>query len=80
MVRKTFTLYLFRYFLCLINSLLGLLFVLYQKRRESESFVKTNDQGTADLSDMPLYAVVNKNRDSMVSYSASEGAVDFEKN
>lgn len=57
--------------------MLGVLFLAYQKRRHSEDMLKTTGADT-DLSDMPLYSVVNKNRDSMVSYSASAGGmVDF---
>ncbi|XP_011409971.1 PREDICTED: scavenger receptor cysteine-rich domain superfamily protein-like [Amphimedon queenslandica] len=57
--------------------LFGVLYHAYQKGRQSEDILKTTS-ANADLSDMPLYSVVNKNRDSMVSYSASAGGmVDF---
>ena len=60
--------------------------VVYQKRRsgtelstrEKQILKRENRQSVADGA-IPLYAAVSRNRDSMVSFSAAEGSVNFEK-
>lgn len=60
---------------CLIFSLLTVLFYVHQKRKHTEKVLSTN---RVNEDDMHLYSIVNKKRDTIVSYSSAEG-VDFEQ-
>ena len=57
------------------------MFVLQQKRKGSQKVDEFHTQKTEyDDGSMPLYSVVNRNRDSMVSFSSSgDGFVKMEQ-